>query len=1030
MSEHDALKMNEDQTPKSAIDLDAARAKLAAPDAPRFWQSLEELSNTKTFRNLLENEFPANSESDRQTFSLERRDVLKLMAASAAMAGMSACTKLPTEKIVPYAHPPEEIIPGRPLFYATSFPQHGVSAGVLVESHMGRPTKIEGNPDHPGSRGGTDAFTQASILALYDPDRSQIVLNEGRVSTWSDFAARIGNARTGLLTTKGAGLRILTKTVTSPTLGAQIHSLVSQFPGAKWHQWEPCSADSAREGARLAFGRPVNTIYHFDQADVVVSLDADFLTVGPGHARYARDFASRRDLAEGAASKLNRLYVAESMATSTGASADHRLPLRSSEIDDLARQLAAAVGVAVPPSANASSKIPAGWVSAVARDLAAHKGSSVVIAGEQQPPFIHALAHAINAALGNVGKTVTYTESVEANPANQFDSLRDLVNDLKSGQVDMLVILGANPFYDAPADLNFESVLRGAIASGALKLFVHSSLYNDETAELAHWHVPAAHYLESWSDGRAHDGTVGIIQPLIAPLYDNHSAHEIFALFTGDAGKSAHDIVRDYWQSQRPEKDKAFENFWETSLHDGVMAGTALPAISVAVRTDFVSQGNAQTASDPSALEIVFRPDPAIGDGDLANNGWLQELPKPITRITWDNAAMISPGTAQQKSITTGDYVTLRLAGREVQAGVFIVPGHAENSITLHLGYGRRRAGNVGTGPGFNAYLLRTSSAPWIARGLQIEPTGRKYSFASLQQQYTIDVDGHPADEESTAAFNPHRDLVRITTMDEFRKDPNFARDPEMEKDITIYPKHPYDGYAWGMSIDLNRCIGCNACVIACQSENNIAVVGKDEVIRGRAMHWIRIDTYFRGNLENPEMYYEPMPCMQCENAPCEYVCPVGATTHSSEGLNDMVYNRCVGTRYCSNNCPYKVRRFNFYLFSDFKTPSLYGLRNPNVTVRSRGVMEKCTYCVQRINAAKIRSEVENRTVRDLEIVTACQAACPAEAIVFGNVNDPASRVSKLKAQSRNYGLLEDLNTRPRTTYLARVRNPNPEIKD
>ncbi|HTR47587.1 MAG TPA: TAT-variant-translocated molybdopterin oxidoreductase [Verrucomicrobiae bacterium] len=1025
--------MNEDSTLNNSIDLAAAREKLAGPDAPRFWQSLEELSNTKDFRNFLENEFPANTELDRKTFSLERRDVLKLMAASAAMAGMSACTKLPTEKIVPYAHPPEEIIPGRPLFYATSFTQHGVSSGVLVESHTGRPTKIEGNPDHPGSLGSTDLFTQASVFGLYDPDRSQTVLKEGGVSSWADFAAELGNTRTHLLTTKGAGLRILTKTVGSPTLSAQFKNLLAQFPQAKWHQWEPCSGDSAREGARLAFGRPVNTIYHFEQADVVVSLDADFLTTGPGHVRYARDFSSRRDLAAGPASKLNRLYVAESMATSTGVAADHRLPLRSSDIDDLARQLAAAVGVAVPPSANASSKIPAGWVSAVARDLAAHKGSSIVIAGEQQPPLIHALAHAINAALGNVGKTVTYTESLEANPVNQMDSLRELVNDLKSGQVETLLMLGGNPVYDAPADLGFESALRNAISSGKLTRAIHSGLYNEETGELVHWHVPAAHYLESWSDGRGIDGTVGIVQPLIAPLYDSHTAHEIIAILTGDGGKSPHDIVRDYWQSQRPERDRSFENFWETSLHNGTLAGTALPTISVAVHADFVGQAGAQTATDPGALEIVFLPDPTIGDGEMANNGWLQECPKPVTRITWDNAAMISPATAQQKSLTTGDYVTLRLGGREVQAGVFIVPGHAENSITLHLGYGRRRAGNVGTGPGFNAYLLRSSSAPWIGRGVQIEPTGKKYYFASIQQQYTIDREGHPsekADEESVAAFNPNRDLVRITTLEEFHKNPDFARNPEFEKDISIYPKHPYDGYSWGMSIDLNRCIGCNACVIACQSENNIAVVGKDQVARGRAMHWIRIDTYFRGNLDNPEMYYEPMPCQQCENAPCEYVCPVGATTHSSEGLNDMVYNRCVGTRYCSNNCPYKVRRFNFFLYSDFKTPSLYGLRNPNVTVRSRGVMEKCTYCVQRINAAKIRSEVEGRTVRDGEIVTACQSACPAEAIVFGNINDPASRVSKLKAQSRNYGLLEDLNTRPRTTYLARVRNPNPEIHD
>jgi molybdopterin-containing oxidoreductase family iron-sulfur binding subunit len=637
---------------------------------------------------------------------------------------------------------------------------------------------------------------------------------------------------------------------------------------------------------------------------------------------------------------------------------------------------------------------------------------------------VHALVHAINASLGNVGKTVVYTESLEPSPVNQIESLRALVNDLNAGKVDFLVILGGNPVYDAPADFNFASALQKA------KLRVHHGLYKDETEELCHWHAPAVHYLESWSDGRAYDGTVGVIQPLIAPLYDGHSAHEVIALFTDEAAKSGHDLIRGYWQGQRPEKDKAFEAFWETSLHDGLMAGTALPAISVAPRGDLASQAGAQTAHDANALEVVFRPDPAIGDGEFSNNSWLQELPKPITRLTWDNAVMISPGTAQQLGLTSGDYVMLRLSGREIQAGVFMVPGHADNSVTLHLGYGRSRGGSIGTGPGFNAYLLRTSWGASIASGLQIEKTGKSYYFASTQQQYTIDMDGHQVEEEGAAAFR--RDLVRIATFEEFQKNPSFAKNAEEEstKGLTIYPGYKYEGYAWGMSIDLNRCVGCNACVIACQSENNIAVVGKDQVARGRAMHWIRIDTYFRGSLESPEVYYEPLPCMQCENAPCEYVCPVGATTHSSEGLNDMTYNRCVGTRYCSNNCPYKVRRFNFYLYSDFNTPSLYGMRNPNVTVRSRGVMEKCTYCVQRINAAKIRSEVENRTVREGEIITACQGACPAEAIVFGNVNDPSSRVSKLKAQTRNYGLLEELNTRPRTTYLARVRNPNPEIRD
>jgi Fe-S-cluster-containing dehydrogenase component len=625
-----------------------------------------------------------------------------------------------------------------------------------------------------------------------------------------------------------------------------------------------------------------------------------------------------------------------------------------------------------------------------------------------------------------VGKTVYYTDPLEVNPTNGMESLRDLVSDMKAGKVDVLLILGGNPVYDAPVDFDFGPALL------SVKLRIHSGLYYDETGELCHWHVPTAHYLESWGDARAYDGTIGIIQPLIAPLYQGcHSPYEITGLLGNDPGKSNHDAVRDYWAGQRPEKDKAFEDFWERSLHDGVMAGTALPAINVGAGTNFAKPSGAQnTAPSASDVEISFRPDPSIFDGRFANNGWLQETPKPNTRLTWDNAAMISPATAQHLSVTTGDYVKLQLSGHETKAGIMIVPGHADNSITLHLGYGRRRAGKVGTGPGFNANFIRTSAAPWATSGLRVEKTAEEYYFAVTQHQYIIDHKGESSEEESNAAF--HRDLIQVATLEEFRANPDFAKDPKIEaaKGLSLYPGFKYDGYAWGMSIDLNKCVGCNACVVACQSENNIAVVGKEQVLRGRAMHWIRVDTYFRGGLENPEMYYEPMPCMQCENAPCEVVCPVGATTHSPEGLNEMTYNRCVGTRYCSNNCPYKVRRFNFLLFSDWQTPSLYGVRNPNVTVRSRGVMEKCTYCVQRINAAKIHSEEANQTIKDGDIVTACQGACPADAIVFGNINDPNSRVSKLKAQSRNYTLLAELNTKPRTSYLARVRNPNPEIHE
>ncbi len=1020
------MSSNSNTPERKSIDLAAARGNLAQRNGKRFWQSLEELSQTKEYREFLEHEFPHDTAKNPE--GIDRRDVLKLAAASAALAGLSACTKLPTEKIVPYVKPPEEIIAGRPLFYATSMQLAGIATGLLVESNMGRPTKIEGNPEHPGSLGGTDVFAQASVLTLYDPDRSQTVIHEGRISDWDSFAVAMSNMR-GQQSPKGSGLRILTETVTSPSLAAQVNAVLKQFPEAKWHQYEQCGRDNVREGAKLTFGKPLNPVYKFDKADVIVSLDADFLTGGAGHVRYTRDFSSRRALDTPSANP-NRLYVVESMPTSTGAMADHRKPVRASEIGGYAQSLAAEVGVA---SANGggpnAQSIPADWTRAVAKDLQQHRGSSLVIAGEEQSAYVHALAHAMNASLGNVGKTVYYTDPLETNPTDGMESLRDLTNDMKAGKVDVLLIFGGNPVYDAPVDFDFGPALLN------VKVRIHSGLYYDETGELCHWHVPATHYLESWGDARAYDGTLGIIQPLIAPLYQGcHSPYEILGSLGNDPGKSNHDVVRDYWAGQRPEKDKAFEDFWERSLHDGVMTGTALPAINVAARTDFAKPPNTQSAGSHTAtaadLEISFRPDPSIFDGRFANNGWLQETPKPNTRLTWDNAAMVSPATAQRLNITTGDYVKLQLNGHETKAGVMIVPGHADNSVTLHLGYGRRRAGKVGTGPGFNANFIRTSTTPWAATGLRIEKTGEEYYFAVTQHQYIIDHQGQASEEESTAAF--HRDLIQVATLEEFRANPRFAQDPQEEPTpgLSLYPGFKYDGYAWGMSIDLNKCVGCNACVVACQSENNIAVVGKEQVMLGRAMHWIRVDTYFRGGLENPEMYYEPMPCMQCENAPCEVVCPVGATTHSPEGLNEMTYNRCVGTRYCSNNCPYKVRRFNFFLFSDWQTPSLYGVRNPNVTVRSRGVMEKCTYCVQRINAAKIHSEEANQTIKDGEIVTACQGACPADAIAFGNINDPNSRVSKLKAQSRNYRLLAELNTKPRTSYLARVRNPNPEIHE
>jgi len=984
------------------VDLSAIRTRLAAAQGQRYWRSLEEVAETEGFREWLEREFPQGASVWNDPIG--RRDFLKLMAASLALAGLGACTRPPEEKIVPYVKAPEEIIPGKPLFFASAATLGGFATGIVVESHMGRPTKIEGNSNHPASLGATTVFAQASVLGLYDPDRSQVVLQAGRISTWDAFLSALNTRLAVEQGRQGTGLRVLTETVTSPTLASQLRALLNKFPAATWHQYEPAGRDTARTGARLAFGEPVETHYRFDRAAVILALDADFLACGPASLRYASDFAARRRVVAGQAA-MNRLYTVESTPSLTGAMADHRLPLRAADIESFARAVAREVEIeveAATPLANAN------WIGALARDLKNHRGASVVVAGDQQPPIVHALAHAINHALGNVGRTVVYTEPVEANPVDQAQSLRELVEAMEAGRVDTLVILGGNPVYSAPADLRFAHRL------SRVPFRAHLSLYQDETSTLCHWHIPEAHFLESWSDARAYDGTASIIQPLIAPLYGGRSAHELVGALLGEPGRSGHDIARDYWKDQEIAAD--FERFWRNALHDGFIPGTAFAEKRVTLRRVREWGGTSPSPSSSSdGLEIVFRPDPTVWDGRFANNGWLQELPKPLSKLTWDNTVMMSPSTAERLGLGNEDVVELSFQGREVRGPVWIMPGHADESVTVHLGYGRTRAGRVGTGAGFNAYAIRPSDTPWFVPGIKVQRTGARHPLASTQEHHSME--GRP--------------LVRVGTLEQYREHPDFvhkmAHDPP--KDLTLYPEHKYEGYAWGMTIDLNACIGCNACVVACQAENNIPIVGKDQVSRGREMHWLRIDRYYQGDIDNPETVHQPVLCMHCENAPCEVVCPVAATVHSKEGLNEMVYNRCVGTRYCSNNCPYKVRRFNFLQYEDHTTPSLKLLRNPNVTVRTVGVMEKCTYCVQRINAARIDAKKEDRPIRDGDVVTACQQACPTDAIVFGNINDPASRVARLKTEPRNYGLLTELNTRPRTTYLARLRNPNPEIE-
>lgn len=995
------------------FDIAALRADLRESNGKRYWRSLEELAETPEFREYVEREFPEGAtEWDN---SVSRRGFLKLMGASLALAGVSGCVRQPIEKIAPYTKPPEEIVPGKPLHYATAIPLDGYATGVLVESTMGRPTKIEGNPQHPASLGATDVFAQASILTLYDPDRSQVVLSMGEISTWQAFLASVNPALALQRVRKGSGFRILTGTVTSPTLARQIQALLTLFPKAKWHQYDPAGRDAVREGARLAFGEFVETRYLFDKADVVVSLDADFLSSMPGSVRYAHDFMDRRSVRSDRAS-MNRLYAVESMPTITGAMADHRLALRPSEIVNFAQALAGGIGV---PGISSSAKMGGGevqsrWIHAIAKDLREHHGSSLIVPGDQQPAAVHALAHAMNAALGNVGKTLVYTASVEASPTNQTDTLRELVADMDAGRVELLAILGGNPVYDAPADLHFGTKL----ANVAMR--VHLGLYPNETAEQCHWHIPEAHHLETWGDTRAFDGTVSLLQPLIAPLYGGKSSQELVSTLAGKSGLSSYEIVQDYWRSRYGKPGglpaaKDFDVAWQTALCDGIVAGTALPSKPVRLRPGWESGTALMNSQEPSSLDIIFRPDPTIWDGTFINNGWLQELPKPLTKLTWDNAALISPSTAEQLQLANEDVVELHHRGRKVEAPVWIVPGHAPDCVTVHLGYGQSKSGNVGTGTGFSAYALRASDAPWADGGLEIRKTRKRFKLACTQEHNSMEG----------------RNLIRTGTLREFVQHPDFVREmDEVESPIpSMYPGFKYESYAWGMSIDLNACIGCNACTIACQSENNIPVVGKTQVARGREMHWIRIDRYFSEDLDNPEILQQPVLCMHCENAPCEPVCPVGATMHSQEGLNEMVYNRCVGTRYCSNNCPYKVRRFNFLQYSDQDTPSLQMLANPNVTVRTRGVMEKCTYCVQRIQAAKIEAEKENRLVRDGEIVTACQQVCPTGAIVFGDINNADSRVAKLKKEPHDYGMLTELNTRPRTTYLAKLRNPNPELE-
>ncbi|HEV8061584.1 MAG TPA: TAT-variant-translocated molybdopterin oxidoreductase [Gemmataceae bacterium] len=1019
------------------LDLDAARRQIAEVRGQSYWRSLEELAGHPQFEELLHREFPV--QADEWANPVTRRTFLSLMGASLALAGLAGCSQPPPEKILPYIRQPEDIVPGKPLFFASAMPLAGIGAGVLVESHMGRPTKIEGNPDHPASLGATDVFTQASILNLYDPDRETGVTYLGRPSTWNEALAALRTSLHAKAAEHGRGFCILTEAISSPSQVPLLERLLRDFSEVRWHQYEPTTGDGVLEGAKLAFGKPVLPIYHVGKADVILALDSDFLNMGPGSVRYAREFSERRKPKPGGEG-LNRLYAVESSPSTTGSQADHRLPARSGEIESLARFLAIKLGIEGIDSPSTIVSKNQRWIEAVARDLKDRKpGTTLVVAGDSQPAVVHALVHSMNEALGNQDRTVTYIAPVTARPENRIDSLHELADGMNAGKVDTLLILGGNPVYSAPG-------VRFANAMGKVRLRVHLGMYADETSEQCHWHIPEAHYLECWSDIRAFDGTATIGQPLIAPLFGAKSPLELLSGLIEETPSGSYEIVRTTWRRWHTDQKVSgdFEQFWRRSVHGGIIAGTKAPVEAVRLTPGMGQRLQAPATVRPD-LEIVFKPDPGVFDGRFANNGWLQEFPRPLTKLTWDNAACVSPKTAQSLGLsyafgaTAGehgrayaDIVSMEIHGKTLELPIWIMPGHADDSVTVHMGFGRTRAGRVGDNVGGKAAILQTSTNFWFAGGVQIAKVGRKHLLACVQGHHNMEG----------------RELIRGATVAEFTKDPDFATKPDEEpkpheqdaaheepngrRPLSMFPAYPYEGYKWGMVIDLGACTGCSACVVACQAENNIPVVGKEEVSRGREMHWIRVDRYYQGDpFQFPDKLitkHQPIPCMQCENAPCEQVCPVAATSHSQDGLNDMVYNRCVGTRYCSNNCPYKVRRFNFLQYADFTTPSLRLLFNPEVTVRSRGVMEKCTYCVQRIRSAEIEAEKQQRRIRDGDVVTACQAACPAQAILFGDMNDPKSKIAQAKKSPLNYSLLHELNTQPRTTYLAAVRNPNPEL--
>ncbi|HZN41347.1 MAG TPA: TAT-variant-translocated molybdopterin oxidoreductase [Planctomycetota bacterium] len=1078
--------------PSAAVQSSSEQAIGGEPEAI-YWRSLGELENSPEYLGAVEREFPEGIADAPDEVS--RRGFLSAVAASVALAGLAGCRK-PETHILPFNKRPEGFKPGLPQLYATTLSRRGYGIGVLAKSSDGRPTKIEGNPKHPSSLGGTDLQLHAELLQLYDPSRSRKARGPKKAAAeheahgaggghehaapvaepdvWTEFYGWLDEASKELVNIRrGEGLHVLMPQTSSPSLLAAVEKMQKgSFPKARFHTWSALHADNELAGAKIAFGRVVGTHYDFGKADVVVSLDSDFLATDGNNLVNARGWAATRQKPV-PGKKLSRLYVAESTYSTTGTAADHRFRTKSGDIPAVTFALANALGVGKGTGlAQALEKHPAApfakdgkpWIEVLARDLQSARGRSIVIAGPNQPAAVHAAVHAINQTLGNVGQTVTYRAVPEGLQASAVASIQELCTAIEQGKCDTLVFLGTNPVYDAPADLKFAELLKAKKP----KTTIHVGAYDDETGMLCDWHFPEAHEFECWGDARAHDGTVSMRQPLVAPLHGGVSALEFLGFLNQESGWEdlvsarstlfGYELVKAHWQTASGAPDFT-TNWWPNALRDGFVAGS-FAVENVAIDAPAIAEA-VGGYKRPEGIEVVLRSCPKMGDGRYANNSWMQEIPDPLTKLSWDNAALVSMATARKLNVQNGDFLTITAGGSSLQIPAWILPGHADDSVTIRLGWGRSlpESCKVAHGTGFNGYVLRTTGSQWIATGAQVHRGQGSHELVCTQEHGTMAGRAHvreatvkknEADPRWAPKMSPLDQAARL--HDETAVEASLAKslwverfearrsDPEVKK----------SPYQWGMVIDLNACTGCSACLAACVAENNVPMVGKMQVAKNREMFWIRADRYFTSvadtkakkdvthsdkleMVEDPQVANMPVPCMQCENAPCESVCPVAATTHSPDGLNDMVYNRCIGTRYCSNNCPYKVRRFNYLDFTGSVADTKRLAFNPDVTVRSRGVMEKCTYCVQRINGGRIQAKLAGKKVgdgpNDVHVTTACAQACPTQAITFGNTLEKTSAVSTQRALDLNYGLLSELNTKPRTTYLGRVRNPNPELQ-